>query len=104
VTGHIGTHDLSMLQAELAHAVLCDGLLGSEGARAPAREENVMPEVYICEFCVDVIDPTADQYVVTNRATATDKDHWKYAHAKCYRQHRQGQGGPGGVRREGGAE
>lgn len=43
-----------------------------------------MPEVFMCNYCRDVIDPERDQYVIPNKASTVNRDLWIYAHINCY--------------------
>jgi hypothetical protein len=46
-----------------------------------------MPEGLLCSQCQGPIDPERENYVVTNKAQAPEKEHWLYAHNKCQAEH-----------------
>jgi 5-methylcytosine-specific restriction endonuclease McrA len=46
-----------------------------------------VPEVPLCQYCLQPIDKVFDHYVVTNRLQEPRQNKWIYAHVECKKEH-----------------
>ena len=46
-----------------------------------------MPEVPLCQYCLQPIDTVFDHYVITTSPQELNEVKWIYAHVECEKEH-----------------